>query len=92
MPRWPFPMGATMSMIRSVIASGPLSRRNRSSGKSGVSLSKFGRTRAASTSSPFTVSISSRAKYFSLSFGRRTLPSTTSPLRREKRRTWDSDT
>ena len=92
MPRWPFPIGATMSMIRSVTASGPLSSRNLSSGNSGVSLSKLGRSRAASTSSPLTLSISSSAKYFSLSFGRRTLPSTVSPLRSENRRTCDSDT
>ena len=72
MPRWPFPIGATMSMIRSATDTGPFSSRNRSSGNSGVSLSKFGRARAASTSIPFTLSISSSAKYFSLSFGRRT--------------------
>ena len=81
-----------MSMIRSATDSGPFSSRNRSSGKSGVSLSKFGRTRAASTSMPFTLSISSNAKYFSLSFGRRTRPATVSPLRSENRRTCDSDT
>ena len=39
-PRWPFPMGATRSMIRSVMSFGSCSRRNRSSGNSGVSLSK----------------------------------------------------
>ena len=39
-PRWPLPIGATRSMIRSVIAVGPFSRRNRSSGNSGVSFSK----------------------------------------------------
>ena len=92
MPRWPFPIGATMSMIRSATDTGPFSSRKRSSGKSGVSLSKFGRARAASTSIPFTLSISSSAKYFSLSLGRRTRPATVSPLRSENRRTWDSET
>ena len=92
MPRWPFPIGATMSMIRSATDTGPFSSRNRSSGKSGVSLSKFGRTRAASTSIPLTLSISSSAKYFSLSFGRRTRPATVSPLRSENRRTCESET
>ena len=44
MPRWPFPIGATRSMMRSAIRRvGPCSRRNRSSGNSGVSLSKSGR-------------------------------------------------
>ena len=92
MPRWPLPIGATMSMIRSATDSGPFSRRKRSSGNSGVSLSKFGRARAASTSMPFTLSISSNAKYFSLSFGRRTRPATVSPLRSENRRTCDRET
>ncbi len=92
MPRWPLPIGAIMSMIRSATATGPFSSRKRSSGNSGVSLSKFGRARAASTSIPFTLSISSSAKYFSLSLGRRTLSGDRSPLRSENLRTCESET
>ena len=56
MPRWPLPIGATMSMIRSAIAIGPFSKRNRSSGNRGVNLSKWGRWAAASGSMPLTFS------------------------------------
>jgi hypothetical protein len=58
-----------MSMIRSVTASGPDSSRNRSSGNSGVSLSKLFRSFAASGSRSLTFSTSSSAQYFSLSLG-----------------------
>jgi hypothetical protein len=92
MPRCPLPIGATMSMMRSATARGPDSSRNRSSGKSGVSLSKTDRSLACSGSSPLTVSTSSNATYFSLSRGLRTLPVTTSPLRREAFRTWETET
>ena len=92
MPRCPLPIGATMSMIRPVTSVGPVSRRKRSLGNSGVSLSKFGRCLASSGSMPFTESICSKAKYFSLSFGCRTLPVTVSPLRSMKRRTCERDT
>ena len=81
MPRCPLPMGAIMSMIRSVTASGPVSSRNRSFGNSGVSLSKTGRQAAFSGSMPFTDSTCSSAGYFSLFFGSRILPATVSPLR-----------
>ncbi len=91
-PRWPLPIGATMSMIRPVTSFGAVSRWNRSCGNSGVSFSKTGRCLAVSGSTPFTVSIWSSAKYFSLSLGERTLPVTTSPLRSMNRRTCDSDT
>ena len=91
MPRCPLPIGDTMSMIRPVTSVGPVSRWKRSLGNSGVSLSKFGRC-FASGSMPFTESICSSAKYFSLSFGCRTLPVTVSPLRSTNRRTCERDT
>ena len=92
MPRWPLPIGATMSTIRSAIASGPFSRRKRSLGNSGVSLSNTGRFDAASGSMSLTDSTSNSAGYFSLFFGSRILPVIVSPLRSECLRTWDSDT
>ena len=92
MPRCPFPIGATMSMMRSVIASGPFSSRKRSFGNSGVSLSNCGRFDASSGSMSLTASTSSRAGYFSLFFGSRILPVTVSPFRNECLRTCDSDT
>ena len=79
-------------MIRSVIPVGACSRRKRSSGNSGVSLSNSGRRRAVSASTPLTESIRSSAKYFSLSRGWRMGPSTWSPLRSANRRTWLSET
>jgi len=47
---------------------------------------------AVSGSTPFTVSIWSKAAYFSLSFGCRALPVTVSPLRSANRRAWDNET
>ena len=92
MPRWPFPTGAIMSMIRSATPVGACSRRNRSSGNNGVSLSKFGRCFAVSASRPLTFSIRNSAWYFSLSFGLRTCPVTVSPLRSMNRRICESET
>ena len=56
--------------------------------RAGVSCSKTGRPRAVSGSMPLTVSILSRALYFSLSLGSRTWPRISSPRRRLKRRIW----
>ena len=61
MPRCPFPIGATRSMMRCVMSFGSPSRRKRSSGNSGVSLSNSRRCRAVSGSTPLTVSICSNA-------------------------------
>ena len=91
-PRCPLPIGDTMSTIRSAIASGPFSSRNRSFGNSGVSLSNCGRLDASSGSRSLTASTSNNAGYFSLFFGSRILPVTVSPLRSECLRTCDSDT
>ena len=49
-PRWPLPIGATMSMTRAMRLVGSVSRRSRSCGYSGVSLLNSGRLRAASGS------------------------------------------
>ena len=87
MPRWPLPTGAIMSTMRPVTSVGPVSRRNRSLGKSGVSLSNPGRFFAASGSPSFTFSTDSSAAYFSFSRATRILPVTVSPLRRLCRRT-----
>ena len=83
-PRWPFPIGETRSTIRAVmlVGSAALSRRSFSSGNSGVRSSNLGRSRACSGSMPLTVSIRSRAGFFSLRPAGRACPVTWSPLRR----------
>jgi hypothetical protein len=86
------PIGAIMSTIRPVTSVAAVSSRNRSSGNSGVSLSKTGRCWAASTLNPLTESICRSAAYFSLSRGWRTLPVTVSPLRSANLRTCESET
>ena len=93
-PRWPFPMGEMRSTMRAVMLAGSpgTSRLSFSSGNSGVRSSKRGRCRASSGVMPLTVSMRSRAGYFSLLPAGRLAPSTWSPLRSAKRRTWLIDT
>ncbi len=94
-PRWPLPIGQTRSMIRVVMIVGSVSRRSRSCGYSGTSLANSGRVLACSGSRPLILSSRTRALNFSRrspSRGCRIAPSTTSPLRRPYRRTWDSET
>ena len=77
-PRWPLPIGESRSTMRAVtfsLAPG-ISRRSLSSGNSGVRSSNRGRLRASSGSSPETVSMRSRAGYFSLFAAGRQAPST----------------
>ncbi len=100
-PRWPLPIGATMSMTRGVrrVAS-EFSRRRRSCGYSGVSRLNSGRSRAASGDMPLTVSRRTSAlnfwravlPWFSPSRGWRTAPVTASPRRSPAFFTWPSDT
>ena len=71
-PRCPRPIGATRLSSRVERMFGCVSRLISSSGKIGVSVSKLGRRRAVSGSTPLTASTRSRLKYFSLSFGGRT--------------------
>ena len=91
-PRWPLPTGATRFRSRVERMFGVVSRLIISSGKIGVSVSKFGRRRATSGSTPLTASTRSRLKNFSLSFGGRTWPEMRSPVRRPKRRICDCET
>ena len=51
-PRWPLPIGETMSIRRPMMRFGVVSIRRRSSGYNGVSLLKFGRSCASSTLRP----------------------------------------
>ena len=67
-PRWPLPMGEMMSMMRSGILSGTVSIFSRSTGKRGVSSSKFLR---------FVISGDSVAKVLTLST--RSIPANFSP-------------
>ncbi len=67
-PRWPLPMGETRSAMRAVMLVGSVSTSSvrRSSGNSGVRSSKLGRALEVSASPPFTLSMRSRAGFFSL--------------------------
>src|ERR1700730_3191044 len=81
-------MGEMRSTIRAVMLAGSpgTSRRIFSSGNSGVRSSNLGRSRASSGVLPLTVSMRSRAGYFSLLAAGRLAPSIASPLRRAERR------
>ena len=87
MLRWPLPMGEIRSTIRAVVLSGSSlsSRRSRSSGNNGVRSSKRGLSRASSGDMPQTVSMRSKAGYFSLGPAGRHAPSMASPRRSENR-------
>ena len=67
-PRWPLPIGEMRSTMRAtmLLESPGTSRRSFSSGNSGVRSSKRGRLRASSGVMSLTVSMRSRAGYFSL--------------------------
>jgi hypothetical protein len=67
-PRWPLPIGESRSTIRAVrLSLSPvISSASFESGNRGVRSSKRGRCLASSGSIPETVSIRSRAGYFSL--------------------------
>ncbi len=88
-PRWPLPMGLIRLIRRWVRFFWSVSMSNISSGKTGTRVSKYGRRLAVSGSTPLTVSTRSRPQYFSWSLGGRVWPSTLSPVRSPKRRTWD---
>ena len=88
-PRWPLPMGLIRLIRRWVRFFWSVSMSNISSGKTGISVSKYGRRLATSGSTPLTVSTRSMPQYFSWSFGGRVWPVTRSPVRRPKRRTWE---
>ena len=94
-PRWPLPIGATMSMTRVVRIDASVSSRSRSCAYSGVSLENSSRCLAVSTSPPLTVSMRTSGLNFSLrsvSGACLTWPVTASPLRSPYLRTIDSDT
>ena len=92
-PRWPLPIGEIRSMIRAVMFSGGrVSSRSVSSGNSGVRSSKRRRPRAWSGSTPLTLSMRSRAGFFSLRMAGRLAPVTWSPLRSPNCRTCFTDT
>ena len=96
-PRWPFPIGATRSMIRVLSTLGSVSSRSRFCGYSGVSLPNSSRLRASSTLWPLMASTWTIALYLprrSSPPGRSCLtwPTTASPLRRPYFLTWARET
>jgi hypothetical protein len=88
-PRWPFPIGESRSIIRAVMLLGSpsISMRSFSSGNSAVRSSNFGLVLAISGSMPLMESMRSSAGFFSLRFAGRAAPTMASPLRRPNWRT-----
>ena len=94
-PRWPLPIGATMSITRVVRFELVVSNLSRSCGYSGVNFEKSGRFLAVSMSSPFMDSTLTKGLNFSRrspSRACRTEPITASPLRSPYLRTNERET